>query len=321
MGDGMPYHLEKGPLLQILESHLNSDRAGLQARLEVVRESERNDSLDWILGGVPELWQDPAFARGPQAGDVMRTRLMTEWFGYEEDGAGGWQKPQPPPSTTGYWIGYRGDVDKIVRTAVHWALELALATGSDAEATKSVEPWPIEIFWKCPAPWFEAWVVSRRVGGTDRGLVTIVLVSPSHRGATVSESPIARSPVATPPGAQHPVPSYQDDYEQLERDGPDLVAVNHPDPLNFPGRPRVPAVDRDYATWVVTHERHNVVGGLPPPRNGPGNPWRADEENTAGPFEFAIWSIPQLTVYEGSGDIVVVSPSMAAGGVKHDGSV
>lgn len=305
MGDGMPYHLEKGPLLRILESHLNGNRSAMQGLLQIVEDSVVNDSLDWILTGAPELWADPAFTHGPQSGEKMRERLITEWFGYVKDGAGGWVKPNPAPSTTGYWIGYRGDVHEIVRAAVRWALEVSLAAGSTASSgRRAPAPWPIELFWKCPAPWFEAWVVSRRVAGIKRGLVTLVLVTPSHKGATVSDTPIAHSPQATPPGATHPVPSWQDDYEQLQ--------TPHPDPVNFPGRPRVvPAMSRNNATWVVTHEQHAVVGGG----------LRPFEQNTAAPVEFANWRIPQLAVYEGTGPIVVVAPSMAAGGVKHDGSV
>jgi len=144
MGDGMPYHLEKGPLLRIFEKHLNGDRAAMQATLDVLRASERNDGLDWIL--LPALWNDPAFQNGPQTGDQMRIRLLTEWFGLEPDGAGGWREPQPPPATTGYWIGYRGDVATIVRRAVLWAVELALGTGSDSPISHP-DPWPIELFW------------------------------------------------------------------------------------------------------------------------------------------------------------------------------
>jgi hypothetical protein len=255
----------------------------------------------------------------------MRDRVLTEWFGYESDGAGGWRKPQPPPATTGYWIGYRGDVDRIVRRALLWAIELSLGTGSDGPPTGQRDPWPIELFWKCPAPWFEAWVVSRRVPTTAAGLVTVVLVTPSHQGADVATSPIATSPVATPPGATHPVPSFQDDYELLTFPSPlpaeFPVSSPHPAPPP-PVRPRVPARDRNFATWVVTHAQHAIAGDpTGRPQNASDAARRARQENTAGPREFTDLEIPQLAEWEGTGEIVVVAPSMAAGGVKHDGSV
>lgn len=313
MGDGMPYHLEKGPLLRIFEAYLNGDRATLESRLEVLRASEKEDSLAWILDGVPQLWNDPAFARGPQSGEEMRRRLLSEWFGYEEDGAGGWRKPRPAAATTGYWIGYRGDVDRIVRRGILWAVELALGTGPDGPAERD-RPWPVELFWKCPAPWFEAWVVSRRIPSTPVGLVTVVLVTPSHRGADVAQSPVASSATATPAGAAHPVPSWQDDYELLTfaaaSPGSSASPVSSPHPKA--DRPRVPARDRAYATWVVTHERNEIVGD---------RDRRARQTNTAAGRRLGDFEVPQLAEWEGVGDVVVVSPSMAAGGILHDGSV
>jgi hypothetical protein len=301
MGEGMPYHLEKGPLLRILERDLNADRATMQARLNTLKSGMNSDSVDWIIGST--AWNDPAFSKpGAPSGQQMCERVITEWFGYEPKPGGGWRKPNPPKPTTGYWIGYQGDVNRIVRRAFAWAVELALGTGSDDRADAA--PWPIELFWKCPAPWFEAWVVSRRQQSTTSGLVTLILVSPSHRAAVVADSPIAHSATASPPGAKHPVPSFEDDYELLDQ---------HPHPK--PNRPRVaPATNRDTATWVVSQERHNIFGNI-------GERDLARQVNTALRALFGEWSIPQLASWAGEGEVVVVAPSMAAGGVKHDGAV
>jgi hypothetical protein len=308
MGEGMPYHLEKGPLLRIIERNLNGSRATMQATLNTIEASIANEanggdpasaaSLAWHTGSA--AWNDPAFdPTGPRSGGAYRDRIITEWFGYEHDPAGGWRMPNPPPPTTGYWIGYRGDVHGIVRRAFAWAIELALGTGARADA----DPWPIELFWKCPAPWFEAWVVSRKAETTS-GLVTVILVSPAHRAAVVADSPIAHSPTASKPGVDHPVPSWQDDYEQL--------GAQHP---LRPNRPVVkPATDRDYATWVVSQAEHDVFGGVEPVD-------RLRQVWTAIGSMFTDWWIPQLAMWEGQGEVVVVAPSMAAGGVKHDGKV
>jgi hypothetical protein len=306
MGNGMPYYLEKGALLRIFENYVNGNRRSVEAKLDVLQNSERNDSLDWILTGTSNLWTDPAFTKGPYTGAQYRDRILTEWFGYEQDRAGNWSRPQPPPATTGYWIGYRGDVHQIVRRAFIWALELALETGSAVPG--NTDPWPIEIFWECPIPWFEAWVVSRKVPKTDIGLVTLILLTPSHRNAVVARSPIATSATTMPPGAQHPIPSTQDDYELLKFPHPPRVKspVSQPPPTRA-----VPARKRDYATWVVTHAQQISLNGT-----------RSEaQQNTAGPHEIGDLQIPQLAEWEGTGDVVVVSPSMAAGGIKHDGSV
>jgi hypothetical protein len=314
MGDGMPYHLEKGPRLRILESVLNRDREGMLQLLDRLDASHQDDSLDWIVDS--EVWQDAAFARAPESrdqppgtvpGDAVRRRLISEWFGFKDDGRGGWE---PDPAAL-YWTGYRGDVHRIVRTAIRWAVELALASGSDDRAAADVEPWPIELLWKCPAPWFEAWVVSRRSGTSRNGLVTVVFVTPSHSGASVAESPVAHSEKTLPDGASFPVPSRERDYELLGD-------VNPHTP------PPVPARQRDFAMWVVTH-RDNVIADPPVPETGDADvdpdEALADRRNTAIPRNLFSWDIPQLATYQGTGDVVVVSPSMAAGGIKHDGSV
>jgi hypothetical protein len=81
----------------------------------------------------------------------------------------------------------------------------------------------------------------------------------------------------------------------------------------------VPAVDREFATWVVTHSQHRIFGRKG--RGGGGSGDRRSEENTAGSSEFADLTIPQLAMWEGKDEIVVVAPSMPAGGIKHDGKV
>jgi hypothetical protein len=306
MGDGMPYYLEKGALLRIFEKYLNGGRTSAEAKLDVLRDSEQNDSLDWIVNGTNDLWTDPVFTKGPYSGDQYRRRILTEWFGYEEVSAGNWRRPQPPPATTGYWIGYRGDVHQIVRRAFIWALELALETGSTKPPKP--DPWPIEIFWECSIPWFEAWIVSRSVPQADIGLVTLLLLTPSHRNAVVALSPIATSATTMPPGAKHPIASTQEDYELLTFPHPPRARspVSQPPPT-----PPVPARKRDYATWVVTHAQQVSL-----------NDTRSEaQQNTAGPHEVGDLQIPQLAEWEGTGEVVVVSPSMAAGGIKHDGSV
>ena len=289
----MPYHLEKGATLRLLEQHLNASRKQRRALLDTIRASPPGD-VGWLGQGLPSLWADTRFERSPQkTGTAVLDDVKRRWFGYEEQG-GRWQ-PVPGRPTTGYWIAYQGEVAEIMRRAFQWALELSFGLEPGEEGPGRVDPWPIEAFWKCPAPWFEAWVLERPIGGA--GLVSIVLVTPSHERSNVSESPIATSPVSMVPGASHPVPSHEDDYEVLGR----------PHPTN-PNRPRVPAADRRWSTWIVTHENHRTGGQV----NVTSNTVMAD---------FSDWGIPRLRIYEGVGDVVVVSPSMAAGGVKQDGTV
>jgi hypothetical protein len=254
----MPYHLEKGPTIRVLEQHLNGTAAQMRAMLSAVRSSA--GSVDWIVNGIPGLWSDTRFTHSPLgSGEAVRDALIQNWLGFHQDPAGTWVPAGG--TTTGYWVAYQGDVNEIVRRTVQWALEVSLGLAPGAEAPGRDDPWPIEVFWKCPTPWFEGWVVTRPVpaaaaagtnagsppsgcadpgplvsraweglgrlvgraseaarsrgapvpGGTasapapiasaapaaepvERGLVTIIFMSPSHIGANVAESPIAHSP-------------------------------------------------------------------------------------------------------------------------------
>lgn len=56
---------------------------------------------------------------------------------------------------------------------------------------------------------------------------------------------------------------------------------------------------------MITHANH-VQNGV----------WQ-----TALYSDMADWGIPSVGVYQGTGDVMVVSPSMASGGIKADGSV
>jgi hypothetical protein len=295
MGEGMPYHLEKGPTLRILEQKLNGPRTSVCKVLNAVR-ANPNDPLGW-LDAVPGLWSDDRFE---QAAVAPRTNIVQDWFGYARmSPADPWTAGSAP--TTGYWIGYSGNVGEIVRRAIQWALELSLGVnaGDGQNCTTGPPPLPIELFWKCPAPWFEAWVVRRPVGeGKPNGLVSIVFMTPSHRGANVAESPVAKSDkTKVAGGALHPVPSREADYFMFTPSG---AKTTTPDE-------RI----RPYAMWVVTHEDHKT------------DPTVKEQftTNTAAGSDFTDWGIPYLSIYRGTGNVVVVSPSLAAGGVRIDGAV
>jgi hypothetical protein len=301
----MPYHLEKGPTIRLLEQHINASAEDMRAMLDAMRAS--TGSIDWVLTGIPGLWDDPRFAHSPLgSGAAVQENLIRNWLGYELT-AGVWQPGAGP--TTGYWVAYQGDVNEIVRRTLTWALEQSLGLSPGDTGTGRDDPWAIEIFWKCPTPWFEGWVVTRPVdgragagerAGERRGLVTVIFMTPSHLGANVAESPIAHSATTLPPGISHAIPSWQDDYE--------VLGEPHPDPAGFPGRPLItPPIDRPFSSWIVTHRDHMTVGEVDV------------TTNTAAAADFADWGIPLLSVYAGQGDVVIVSPSVAAGGVPADG--
>jgi hypothetical protein len=341
----MPYHLEKGPTIRLLEQHINGSAEDMRGMLDALRASV--GTLDWVIEGIPGLWDDPRFEHSPLgSGAAVQENLIRNWLGFELVG-GAWQPGND--LTTGYWVAYQGDVNEIVRSTLTWALEQSLGLAPGDTGPGRDDPWEIEIFWKCPTPWFEGWVVTRPVDGRadpaaepgateglrqqrldarrhrwrghhhdhdhqakgegegdagcaePRRLVTVIFMTPSHLGANVAESPIAHSATTLPPGVTHAIPSWQDDYE--------VLGDPHPDPAGFPDRPKVPAIERPFSSWIVTHRDHMTVGEVDV------------TTNTAAAADFADWGIPLLSIYAGQGDIVIVSPSVAAGGVPADGEI
>jgi len=303
MPGGMPYHLEKGVTLRLIELALNKTRSRKVEALKALREAATTGRPDWVKTLLPALQDDdPGFHLRHTDGGKVRSHILEDWFGKKEgpgpDGTTTWHDTGTLPGCTGHWIAYRGDVEKIVRNALIWALEQALGIEHGGTIpTEASEHRDIELFWKCLCPWFEAWLIRRPVGP-----ITVVFLTPSHVGSDVAEKPLAVAEHAltvdaTSPLA-HAVPSSEPDYEVLDR------------PPN-PAGPTVPVAAhlRDYATWIVTHSDHVSRGSEPLVLN------------TAMTADFAQWGIPKLNVYRGTGEVVTVSPSLTAGGVRHDGAV
>jgi hypothetical protein len=294
MSGGMPYYLEKGPVLTLIETYVNKSAAIKWDVLKKLQQAETSlPSSDWVNDVLPDLWRDHAFTKAAHT----PLHIREHWFGYNADGT-----PWPSASsrTTGYWHGYKGDVNAIVLLALRYALQVAFevtpgsnaATGTDPPTNN---PAPVELFWVCATNWFEAWVV-QRPGPTGGRVVSVVFTTPPHEGAEVAKSPIATaaSTMPTTPGG-HAVPSKELDYE--------LVGTP-PSALGL----RPVAVERPYATWVVTHSQHVLTEMSVLANNSVGK----DLGDTT-PATFAV--------YEGLGDTVIISPSLPAGGVPFDHKV
>jgi len=302
----MPYLLEKGPAMTYLEEFLNGDLVTMVGSLDALR-TNPNQSLFGLGGVFPD--------------DVdLEHRLRTNWFGQQatKNAAGEWQyAPQPAldkddPRPTGYWIGYYGSVESILRETLIRAVEVSLGI-------EHLQPvplrhgvlspprrWPIEMFWKCSNPWYEGWVTWRRqrLGGSvpvsgagpqiETGQVTVVLASPGdNRNRLIHDS-------TAPPNPW----------------GPDMVN---------PAR-----ASTDQGMWVVSHRRHRPHVQQRTFVVKPGTPVndvlvlarqryaKVFGAPTAGP----VWEFPQIgTLWAGSvtgagkPEIVVVAPPYVDGGV------
>ena len=280
MGGGMPYQLEKGPYFSIAEAVLSD----IELRMDILT-SLRNgmtfDSMPTL--GAASLDQSPANANT----HAKRLRHQNKhWFGKRRDDKGNFTLPQmafdiDSNPTTGYWYNWYGDAEEIMRQVFLRAIEVSL--GIEPDATIPSDPprkWPIEVFWRCPAPWFEGWVTWREEDASPgSGHVTVHLHTPSHQKSALLLSPIRNAP---------------DDGRSDYRDR------------------RIPAGPHPLTTsklkrgmWVVAHEEQRQ---------------HLDFTRHLAPSPKGRWQYPKLgPLVESSGPVVVVQPNEADGGVLADG--
>jgi hypothetical protein len=211
----MPYHMEKGAILSIFEDFLNEvNSSPLTAVLTL--NALRNPGR--TLHGS-RLFDDlTLIGNPPSTGGTWSQHFLDDWLGSS-------QSPNQP--WTGYWIGYRGDVDAIVRLTFRRAMEAALGVDHDAAEVPDPPPrhWPIQILWHCGQPWFEGWVAWNE-RPPDGGEVTVVFATPGHIGGVV------RRRITAPPARRGR--DYEEDPPRLT--APDgavrsrgLVVVSHRD--------------------------------------------------------------------------------------------
>lgn len=291
----MPYHLDKGPVMTFLEEVLNGEPSQVVAGLEGLRTG--TDLFQ--LGGV-----DPSTG-------TLEHRLRTNWLGQSQVTVAGVpayvdQEPLSPadPRPTGYWKGYHGDVGAVLREALIRTAEVSLGLEHDemVPTTPDGAPapprrWPVEVFWACPNPWFEAWITWRDhgvdPGGVSRGQVNLLLKTPGDDvNTTISD-------LTAPPNA-------------------------------YPGMLDPAAATTTQGMWVVSHARHVAHSTVQMQQVPPDSPLDAllDAMQDLLEAEFGtqeanpVWQVPRFaTLWEGSrvGDapeIAVVSIPHADGGVS-----
>jgi hypothetical protein len=184
----MPYSLEKGPYFSVIEDFVNgSSLRSLQA-------------LRHLRTGLPitqlHALDSVTLDAGPYTAKQLAEHVDADWFGMVKDATGAWTK-QPPfhPATnthTGFWVDWYGDAEAVFRQTLIRALELCLGLDHDEDPPRNAVPqhWYLEMFWRCPIPWFEGWVTWRKHGDRRRdGQVTVLVSTPSH-GHPVKNSPV-----------------------------------------------------------------------------------------------------------------------------------
>ncbi len=264
----MPYYLEKGPILSVLEDYANrGGRDGMIDLLLYLRDTTKRvvecgafdtPSLDFTIPATPfhpkQQW----------TGTLVKKHINEHWFN---------------DNNLGWWVGCKADnVEGVVRDALARAIEVALGvdhlsapTRTALESSARHHPWAIELFWKCGQNWFEAWGMWRH------GVVTVMLATPAE---DVGNDVVWMTPVAPPDGVSQSSP-YELNPMALGRSG-------------------------QQGMFVVA-QRHNVAQG------GYGATYVGGPEVASQ--RGAIAPPPAGTRYVSSGDVVVVVPAEARGGV------
>lgn len=278
----MPYTLTKGPLFTVMEQTLN-DATSRPEVLQQLHDTTRLADIPWVTTGSGSAVQIPG---------VLRDRLFADWFGYRQDGNGAWQ-PQPPTFTgqsTGYWVGYFGNTEAVVREALIRTLEVAggMSRGVQSPTTRE---WPIEVAWKCPNPYFEVWISwQKRGSGPTDGHVTMLICTPPDRNNRL----VTDVQFPPPPSSGSAVPTPL------------------PDPT---------AATADEGMWLVAYKKHTPTVGYQVISFPSGEVVDAvvNGGNALAPSMSGQWNVPVPSTFWVDGtaarDVVVVAPPAYAGGV------
>jgi hypothetical protein len=163
----MPYNLEQGPYLSMLESLINNDP---QSCLDSLRDDSKSvtallrDRRANIVGGGD-------YKNSAELAD----HIDREWLGLRPGG-------DPSAATSRYWPYWHGDAENIIRETLIRAIEVALGLDhGEPVSTASHQPWYVSLLTACGIRWFEGWVSWRQIGSNAaNGHVLVLLLTPSH---------------------------------------------------------------------------------------------------------------------------------------------
>lgn len=282
----MPYSMEKGPYLSVIEDFVNGDQTRAASALEGLRNGDPIADIGALDHPIPGSPYTPA---------DLKKHINRDWFGLEPtlDASGsitGWQQqkafdPAAHPSS-GYWLHWYGEPEQVFREALVRALEVSLgllrpgAPGTTGKA-KPTRHWPVDLFWSCPHPWYEAWVSWRAQPQAKTGQVTVILNSPAHQALADSKGEhhsgeLLNSPIRPPSTASSRAmrPYEVDPDEATGRQGLWVVSQTYhqswtPTPGSYPTPPgewRPPTLGAPIRSLgpVVTVAIAEIEGGVLP---------------------------------------------------------
>ncbi len=206
----MPYYLEKGPMLSVIESYVNDDVAHAVTMLRALRIP---------AGGLghTELWDLAPFKASTLVGKPGNP--------YWQDFRDKWCGKGPNLWNGVMWIDYVGDVEGITRLSIRRALETSLGVGTNDDVPdRPPRHWPLDLYWKCGQNWFEGWVAYRRWGtGARDGHVALTFCTPSE-GSIIVDRPASHVRLHLGPDFEVDPPNTL--HNGLEREA-GLMVVTH----------------------------------------------------------------------------------------------
>ena len=289
MPEGMPYHLETGPTLGLLEQRLNdaTKRELLALRAELLSRKPLEDVLPPAVAAL--LIPVPA-PKGGNASSPLGVRLRQAWLGVRQPLAADGKPPDPASiydndddPAKGKWQFYRGNPEEILRQTFVRAVEVSLGISHDVapDATPTVRAnrWPFILMWKCAQPWLEGWVQWRR----RPGVVVVVICTPGDGNHIALD------------------PDLHYNLEPANRLAAAGDGYSHDDP-NYAANGSI----------VITHDRHEY------------NPSVARTTSASAPITIAAPEragngapLPWFGgKFSGVGPVVAVSPTVRDGGVS-----
>jgi hypothetical protein len=191
----MPYHLEKGPYLSVIESYVNDQASGVTrivAAIGFLRQTPPN-----FLATAPPVTSPAVAPPPPTQPPFLPESIGRLWQGMRQAANGTWTIRQPPYDATnnlqtGYWNVWYGDAERLIATTLLRALELQIGIMPNApvpDPSAVTRHWLLNLLWKCPQPWFEGWISWRRSDASPAdGQVTALLCTPGN-GAQVWGTP------------------------------------------------------------------------------------------------------------------------------------
>ncbi len=258
----MPYHLERGPWFYAIDEMLNDD----DKLSEVIEHLATPGGLPQVMAKYVTWIEDDGL--DPK---TREHHLKRHWFGYSPKGAAPvsfteWlrasghppasnsqgdveyavgellQSGSPPAGwpTTGWWTGYHGDTEEIVRITLHQAAQISRGRELTTAANLKDPPrkLPVMAVWTCGQMWFEGWLVSR-IFDDDRGIVTLHFNTPG----------MGDMPDMTPSSVEG-------------------ATVDPPNPGSKDVANPVPPADQtglgSDIVWVITHHSHVALPALKP---------------------------------------------------------